>query len=47
MEMLPLVIVAVLIWLGVFLFTLFVDRKIAEIEKRLEERENRRRKENE
>ncbi|GAB4455239.1 MAG: hypothetical protein OHK0029_11020 [Armatimonadaceae bacterium] len=38
-EMLPLLIVALLIWAGVFAYTLFVDRKIAEIEKRMEERQ--------
>ena len=42
MELLPLAIVAILIWAGVFAFVYMVDKKIAVIERRLENRERER-----
>lgn len=38
-ELLPLAIVAVLVWAGVFAFIFNVDRKIAAIEKRIENKQ--------
>ena len=42
MNLLPLAIVALLVWAGVFAFTFFVDRKITAIEKRLDDRRRER-----
>ncbi len=42
LELLPLAIVAILIWAGVFAFVYMVDKKIAVIERRLEDRERER-----
>lgn len=44
MELLPLAIVAILIWAGVFAFVYMVDKKIAAIERRIENREREREK---
>jgi CcmD family protein len=33
----PLLSVALLIWVGVFAFTLFVDRRVSALEKRVED----------
>jgi CcmD family protein len=38
-DLLPLAIVAVLVWAGVFAYIFAVDRKIAAIEQRIEDRQ--------
>ena len=42
LTLLPLAIVAILIWAGVFAFVYMVDKKIAAIERRIEDRERER-----
>jgi CcmD family protein len=37
----PLLIVALLIWFGVFGFTFFVDRRVSALEKRVEDVQRR------
>ena len=36
-SLVPLLTVALLIWFGVFAFTLFVDRRVQALEKRVED----------
>jgi CcmD family protein len=45
-DMLPLLIVALLVWAGVFAFIFSVDRKISDIEKRINDRSRTNIKEN-
>lgn len=40
MTMLPLLIVALLIWAGVFAFVFGVDRRLSILEKRIADKEN-------
>jgi CcmD family protein len=40
-AMLPLLIVALLIWAGVFIFMLSIDRKVSALERRLNINERR------
>lgn len=42
-SMMPLLVVALLIWAGVFVFMLGVDRKVSALERRLGMDEDRRR----
>jgi hypothetical protein len=39
-DMMPLLIVALLVWAGVFAFLFAVDRKITAVEKRINSRQN-------
>ncbi len=36
-SLMPLLSVALLIWFGVFAFTMFVDRRVSALEKRVED----------
>ncbi len=40
-SLMPLLSVALLIWFGVFAFTLFVDRRVSALEKRVEDVQRR------
>lgn len=40
LALLPLAVVAILVWVGVFAFVFNVDRKIADIEKRIADKQS-------